>query len=65
MVHKEVESLMAEKSGLDVELAQRLREIEAEEASDTVHASLSGTSLGLFLAVAIGIAVFGAIGAML
>lgn len=46
---------MTETSALEQELERRLTAIEAEEASDPVHAALSGRSLGVFLAVAAGI----------
>ncbi|MGR4011149.1 hypothetical protein [Leucobacter sp. 1207-22] len=65
MVHEEVESLMVEQVGLDPELEARLREIETDESADPIHAALSARSIAWFLAVAGGIVVAAAIGAVL
>ncbi|MCS3429339.1 hypothetical protein [Leucobacter aridicollis] len=46
---------MSEFIELDAEVERRLAILETEEAADSVHAAMSGTSLSIFLAVAAGI----------
>ncbi|GAA1582508.1 hypothetical protein GCM10009692_23000 [Leucobacter aridicollis] len=46
---------MSEFIELDAEVERRLALLETEEAADSVHAAMSGTSLSIFLAVAAGI----------
>lgn len=56
---------MSENTALEQELERRLNIIENEEASDPVHARLSGRSLTLFIVVAAAIVALAAIGAAL
>jgi len=56
---------MTTQTRLEEELERRLTEIESSEASDPVHAALSGRSLVVFLAVVVGISVVAWIGTLL
>ncbi len=56
---------MTTQTRLEEELERRLTEIESSEASDPVHAALSGRSLAVFLAVVVGISVIAWIGTLL
>lgn len=64
-MHEEVCPHMTTQTRLEEELERRLTEIESSEASDPVHAALSGRSLAVFLAVVVGISVIAWIGTLL
>lgn len=55
-MHKEVYPPMTQHTELEQELDRRLTDIESNEIDDPVHAALSGRSIIVFVAVALGIA---------
>lgn len=55
-MHKEIYPPMTQHTELEQELDRRLTEIESNEIGDPVHAALSGRSILVFTAVALGIA---------